>query len=127
MSIAEALTELGITEWVLRGEPTTEAEFGEMFRKVTGADSNGSAIESSDPDDWGTTWSAVKAKADELKAAEPMKLLRAERDSRLAVTDWWASSDLTMSDERKAYRQELRDITKSATSLDDVKWPTKPE
>ena len=127
MSIAEALTELGIKEWVLRGEPTTEAEFGEMFRKVTGADENGSAIESANPDDWGTTWSAVKAKADELKAAEPMKLLRAERDSRLAVTDWWASSDLTMSDERKTYRQELRDITKSATSLDDVKWPTKPE
>ena len=39
MSISQALTELGITEWVLRGEPTTEAEFGEMFRKVTGADS----------------------------------------------------------------------------------------
>jgi len=127
MSIAEALTELGIKEWVLRGEPTTEAEFGEMFRKVTGANSNGSAIESSDPDDWGTTWSAVKAKADELKAAEPMKLLRAERDRLIAETDWWASSDLTISDERKAYRQELRDITKSATSLDDVKWPTKPE
>ena len=127
MSIAEALTELGIKEWVLRGEPTTEAEFGQMFRKVTGADSNGSAIESADPDDWGTTWSAVKAKADELKAAEPMKLLRAERDRLIAETDWWASSDLTISDERKAYRQELRDITKSATSLDDVKWPTKPE
>jgi len=127
MSIAEALTELGINEWVLRGEPTTEAEFGQMFRKVTGADSNGSAIESADPDDWGTTWSAVKAKADELKAAEPMKLLRAERDRLIAETDWWASSDLTISDERKAYRQELRDITKSATSLDDVKWPTKPE
>ena len=127
MSIAEALTELGINEWVLRGDPTTEAEFGEMFRKVTGADENGSAIESADSDDWGTTWSAVKAKADEIKAAEPMKLLRAERDRLIAETDWWASSDLTMSDERKAYRQELRDITKSATSLDDVKWPTKPE
>tara|TARA_Y100000996_G_C22430861_1_gene605598 strand:- start:78 stop:461 length:384 start_codon:yes stop_codon:yes gene_type:complete len=127
MSIAEALTELGINEWVLRGEPTTEDEFGEMFRKVTGADSNGTAIESSNPDDWGTTWSAVKAKSDELKAAEPMKLLRAERDIRLAVTDWWASSDLTMSDARTAYRQALRDITDSATSLDDVTWPTKPE
>ena len=127
MSISEALTELGIKEWVLRGEPTTEDEFNEMFRKVTGADSNGSAIESANPDDWGTTWSAVKAKADELKAAEPMKLLRAERDRLIAETDWWASSDLTISDERKAYRQELRDITKSATSLDDVKWPTKPE
>ena len=127
MSISQALTELGITEWVLRGEPTTEDEFNSMFRKVTGADSNGSAIESSKPSDWGTTWSAVKAKADELKAAEPMKLLRAERDSRLAATDWWASNDLTMSDKRKEYRQSLRDITEVATSLDHVTWPTKPE
>ena len=127
MSISQALTELGITEWVLRGEPTTEAEFNEMFRKVTGADANGSAIESSNPSDWGTTWSAVNAKAEELRAAEPMKLLRAERDRLIAATDWWASSDLTMSAERTAYRQALRDITDSATSLDDVTWPTKPE
>ena len=56
-----------------------------------------------------------------------MKLLRAERDRLLAEVDWWASSDLTMSDERTAYRQSLRDITKSATSLDDVTWPNKPE
>ena len=34
-TIATALNELGITEWVLRGEPTTEDEFNEMFRKVT--------------------------------------------------------------------------------------------
>ena len=126
MSISQALTELGITEWVLRGEPTTEAEFNEMFRKVTGADANGSAIESSDPDDWGTTWSAVNAKAAELAAAEPMKLLRAERDRLIAATDWWASSDLTMTTAQTTYRQALRDITASATSLDDVTWPTKP-
>jgi len=127
MSISEALTELGITEWVLRGEPTTEAEFNEMFRKVTGADANGSAIESSSPSDWGTDWATVNAKAAELRAAEPMKLLRAERDKLIAATDWWASSDLTMSAERTAYRQALRDITDSFTSLDDVVWPTKPE
>ena len=126
-SISQALTELGITEWVLRGEPTTEAEFNEMFRKVTGADANGSAIESSSPSDWGTTWSEVNAKAAELRAAEPLKLLRAERDRLIAATDWWASSDLTMSAERTAYRQALRDITDSYTSLDDVVWPTKPE
>ena len=96
MSISQALTQLGLTEWVLRGETTTEDEFNEMFRKVTGADSNGSAIESSKPSDWGTTWSAVKAKADELKAAEPMKLLREERNRLIAETDWWASSDLSL-------------------------------
>ena len=125
-NVADALTELGITEWVLRGEPTTEKEFGEMFRKVTGADSNGSAIESSDPSDWGTDWATVSATVTELTAAEPMKALRAERDRLIAATDWWASSDLTMTDAQTAYRQALRDITESATSLDDVTWPTKP-
>jgi hypothetical protein len=126
ITIATALTELGVTEWVLRGEPTTEAEFTTMYAKVTGEDENGSAIESQNPSDWGTTWAEVSAKKDELLAAEPMRLLREERDKLIAATDWWASSDLTMSDERTAYRQALRDITESATSLDDVTWPTKP-
>jgi hypothetical protein len=125
-TIATALSELGITEWVLRGEPTTEAEFTTMFAKVTGADANGSAIESSNPSDWGTTWSAVSAKKAELISAEPMRLLREERDRLIAVTDWWASSDLAMTDAQTAYRQALRDITDSATSLEDVTWPTKP-
>ena len=125
-TIATALSELGVTEWVLRGEPTTEAEFGTMFAKVTGADANGTAIESTDPADSGTTWAAVVAKRDELIAAEPMKLLREERDRLIAATDWWAGSDRTMTDAQTAYRQALRDITASATSLDDVTWPTKP-
>ena len=125
-SVAQALTELGINEWVLRGEPTTEAEFATMFAKVTGADANGSAIESSDPDDWGTTWSAVSVKQTELTAAEPMKEVRAERDRLIAETDWWASSDITMTDAQTAYRQALRDVPASATSMDDAVWPTKP-
>ena len=126
MSISQALQELGITEWVLRGEPTTEAEFNQMFRKVTGADANGSAIESSTPSDFGVTWSQVSAKKTELVNAEPMRLLREERDRLIAETDWWASSDLTMTSAQTTYRQALRDITDNATSLDDVTWPTKP-
>ena len=125
-TIANALSELGITEWVLRGEPTTEAEFKEMFRKVTGADANGTAIESDNPADWGTTWAEVSAKRDALIAAEPLRQLRAERDRLIAQTDWWASSDLTMTAEQTAYRQALRDITETYSSLDDVVWPTKP-
>ena len=124
--IASALNELQVTEWVLRGEPTNEAEFNEMFRKVTGADDNGSAIESDDTSTWGVTWAQVSAKKDELVAAEPMRLLREERDRRLAETDWWASSDLTMSTAQTDYRQALRDVPASSTSLDDVTWPTKP-
>ena len=126
--VANALTALGITEWVLRGEPTNEAEFNSMFRKVTGKDSNDSAIESSDPNDFGTTWSAVSAKKTELVNAEPMRLLREERDRRLAETDWMASSDLTMSSAWTTYRQALRDVPAQdgVTGLDDVTWPTKP-
>jgi len=125
-TVADALSKLGVTEWVLRGEPTTEDEFNSMFKKVTGADANGSAIESSDPDDFGTDWATVSAKRDELTAAEPMDALRAERDRRIAETDFYALSDVTMSAEMETYRQALRDITESATSFDDVVWPTKP-
>ena len=124
--IATALNKLGVTEWVLRGEPTSEAEFNEMFRKVTGADANGSAIESDDTSTWGVTWAQVSAKKDELVAAEPMRLLREERDRKLAETDWWAMSDRTMTDAQTTYRQALRDIPASYSSLDDVVWPTKP-
>ena len=124
--ISTALSSLGVTEWVLRGEPTSETEFNEMFPKVTGADANGSAIESDSPSDWGVRWSQVSAKKDELVAAEPMRLLRAERDRKLADTDWWATSDRTMTDAQTTYRQALRDVPASYSSLDDVVWPTKP-
>ena len=125
-TVSDALSALGVTEWVLRGEPTSAEEFGSMFRKVTGADDNGSAIESDNATDWGVTWDEVNKKLQDLTSAEPMKELRAERDKLIAATDWWASSDLTMTDAQKSYRQALRDITEDYTSLDDVEWPTKP-
>ena len=75
-------------------------------------------------------WDAAKTA---LVAAEPLRLLRIERDRLLAESDWWASSDLTMSAKRKSYRQALRDLPASASpSLDEsgqltgVTWPTKP-
>ena len=53
---------------------------------------------------------------------------RSERDTRIAETDWWASSDLTMTTEQTAYRQALRDITTHANwpHLGEDDWPTKP-
>ena len=134
-TISQAISALGITEWVLRGEPTSEAEFNQMFRKVTGADSNGSAIESDKPSDFGTTWKAVSDKKTELVNAEPMRLLRVERNRLLAETDWMANSDVTLADNWKTYRQQLRDLPASASpklssdgSLDmsSVTFPTKP-
>ena len=69
----------------------------------------------------------IDAKIAELDVSEPLAELRAERNAKLAETDWMANSDVTMSDAWRTYRQALRDITDSATSLDDVTWPTKPE
>ena len=134
-TIASALMSLGIKEWVLRGEPTNEEEFKQMFRKVIGADKNNSSIESADPKDWGTTWKAVSDKKTELVNAEPMRLLRVERNRLLVETDWMANSDVTLADNWKTYRQSLRDLPASASpkllsdgSLDmsSVTWPTKP-
>ena len=134
-TVAEALQELSITEWVLRGEPTSEAEFKEMFRKVTGADASGSAIESDDTSKWGVTWKQVSDKMTAIDAAAPLKQLRIERNAKLAETDYLALSDVTLADNMKTYRQQLRDLPaasggKDATLkdgvLENVTWPQKP-
>ena len=125
-TVTDALSALGVTQWVLRGEPTNAEEFASMFRKVTGSTDDGSAIESDNSVDFGVTWDEVNVKMQDLTASAPLKALRAERDRLIAATDWWAGSDRTMTDAQTAYRQALRDITDSATSLDDVTWPTAP-
>jgi len=131
-TVSDALVDLGIKEWVLRGEPTTEDEFNNMFRKVTGADASGSGIESADTSDFGVTWSQITTKKTELDNAAPMKELRRQRNVKLAETDFFALSDVTMSDAMTTYRQALRDITTQTPSLDDdgnltdVTWPEKP-
>ena len=81
------------------------------------------------------TESEINAELTRLTNAEPMRLLRIERDTRLAKTDWRASSDLTISDAWKTYRQALRDLPASASpsldsdgnlDLSSVTWPTEP-
>ena len=60
---------------------------------------------------------------------EAMQELRAERNSKLAETDYLALSDQTLSTEMTTYRQQLRDITNGLTTVEDVNsvtWPTKP-
>lgn len=124
--VADALVSLGVQEWNLNGNPSTEEEFNQAFVKVVGVDEMGSAITSSDPNDFDIAWAEVNARLNELVAGEPLELLRVERNFRLAETDWWANSDLTMTAEQTAYRQALRDITNTYSSLDDVVWPEKP-
>lgn len=73
------------------------------------------------------TEAELNAKIAELQSAEPLRLLRVERNQRLSSTDWWVLPDRTPTQAQLDYRQSLRDITDSYTSLEDVVWPTKPE
>jgi len=44
----------------------------------------------------------------------------------LAATDFYALSDVTMSDDMATYRQALRDLPESVENSEDVVWPEKP-
>lgn len=52
--------------------------------------------------------------------------VRSERDSRLAATDFYALSDVTMSDAMTAYRTALRNVPQQSGFPSSITWPTKP-
>ena len=81
------------------------------------------------------TEAEIDAEVTRLNNAEPMRLLRVKRDAKLAACDWRASSDLTLADEWKTYRQSLRDLPASASpkldangnlDMSSVTFPTEP-
>ena len=81
------------------------------------------------------TEAEIDAEVTRLNNAEPMRLLRLERDRLLTACDWRASSDLTLSTDWKTYRQSLRDLPASASpkldsdgnlDMSSVTFPTEP-
>ena len=131
-TLTEAILELYPNlQFTLKGAPTTEDEFNSKFKKYVSTDENGMGVFTSDPAEFGVSWTDIQNKLTELNAAEPLVELRLERNTKLAETDWV----VTMHKEKgtniptalKTYRQALRDITDTYTSLDDVVWPEKPE
>lgn len=64
-------------------------------------------------------------------AKERLRLLKKERNKLLEETDWLIirnqEQNIEIPSSWKAYRQELRDITKTYKSILDVVWPTPPE
>ena len=103
-------------QWVLRGEDYTGLEWLDSSQTKP-------------------TETEVNSKISALDSEEAMRLLRIERDARIVKTDWRASSDLTIADAWKTYRQALRDLPASATpklnsdyelDLTSVTWPTEP-
>ena len=130
----DALKEMNLGNFILYGNPKNEEDFLRMYKKQLGKDESKNAILSSDPNDFGVTWSQVAAKIQELQAAEPLRQLRQQRDKKLAQSDWMAVSDRNMSPEQIAYRQSLRDMPANnpdvalneAGELINVTWPTEP-
>lgn len=80
------------------------------------------------------TETEVQTKIAELKAAEPMRLLRQQRDQLISETDWWVLPDRTATQAQLDYRQALRDLPENSSpeldangQLINVNWPEKPE
>jgi len=80
------------------------------------------------------TEAEIQAKIEELTAAEPLRLLREQRNHLLQQSDWRMVSDYPGANqtEWQTYRQSLRDITTQSPSLDSngnltgITWPTPP-
>jgi len=79
---------------------------------------------------WTVGWTTTDKTAEEVQEYDDNTAAsnRADRDGRLAATDYLALSDNTLSTEMATYRQALRDITSHANwpNLNDDDWPTKP-
>jgi len=100
-----------------------------LYSNVVSVRGNGNDAVATDADGNVVSWdaSAVATKEAELNTASKLAELRTERNRRLAKTDHWVFSDTPdITSAQTKYRQDLRDITKTATSLDDVSWPEKP-
>ena len=136
----EAMYELGIGDYEIQGLTISNAtDFKSKFRKITSYDSNNIAQFSTDPNDFGVTWTQIKNKMTEMDIAAPAAALRAQRDQYLKETDWVVTKAMetgtSVATNWKTYRQALRDLPASSTpkldangNLDDssVSWPTKP-
>ena len=83
----------------------------------------------------------IQAKLTELRDAEPMRLLREERNQKLQETDWTQYRDVTLSNDSdwQTYRQSLRDLPQNFSPIIDIitedgypivkeqtDWPEKP-
>ena len=84
------------------------------------------------PREWVENGKAYTVKVESTTAEEQTNLTNAEwvlvrikRDNLLKETDWRASSDLTLSDAWKNYRQALRDIPTQSDPF-NITWPTEP-
>lgn len=102
---------LDMTPYVIRGDIATAEDFENNI------EFNGTL-------DFETFQTEYNISVDNFKLDQ----LRVERDKKLAESDWTQQLDVPEATRLawQPYRQTLRDITNTYTSLDDVVWPEKP-
>ena len=120
--------------YIINGLPTDADSFEELCvcsKKPEGASRVFESLESYNQSK-SVTWEDVISEYPKFEEKYAMKLLREERDKKLAESDVEVLPDRTPSEEILAYRQSLRDLPSVASpTLDDegnlvVDWPVKP-
>ena len=122
---------------VLRSPAATVGDYQVSVRDGVEQDANGNWVERYVARDMfqDTTEDGVTTTKAEHEAAYQATLdaataeaNRATRDAKLAETDFYALTDVTLTAEMTTYRQALRDITAHANwpNLNDDDWPAKP-
>ncbi len=131
--VAEACTQIlrgKNVAYTLNGICTTEDEWKAGYAEQIGTTDDNISIMSTDPSEWQVTWAQIEVEVEKLKVEIPLQEVRIERNYLLTDTDWVVARATETSTpvpyEWRQYRQALRDITNTATSPDDVVWPTKP-
>lgn len=126
---------LGIDPVFETPKPDTTGDYKVVVRDGAEQDANSNWVQkwverdmfSDTTEDGVTTTKAEHEAAYQAQVdADAAKSVRADRDSRLAATDWMGLSDVTMSAEWATYRQSLRDITAQDGFPHSVTWPTEP-
>jgi hypothetical protein len=133
-SIADLIHHFETRDFYVDGQITNETEFNNNVYVKVGGTTDNPEWSNDVADKTGYTYADLVAKKTEVDNAEPLRLLRKERDRLIAETDWWGSADLTMTTEQTAYRQALRDLPDNSPDaaldangdLTGVTWPTKP-
>jgi len=86
MQISTALKSLGISQYTLIGDPTTESEFRNSFKKVGSIDAQGNPTFT---DNWGFTWAELQAEFARLQAEETAKQYQVNRAAEYPpITDY---------------------------------------
>ena len=112
-------SDLGYDEIASTPPPAPSGTYKAVYRDGETQDANGN---------WAEAWAERDMTVEEVQQHDDNKAeqVRAERNEKLANSDWTALSDVTMTAEMTTYRQALRDVPAQAGFPSTITWPTAP-